>query len=1018
MTDLDAPVWRNAVQASALLLILALGGGLGQWFGLRLQVPSALTAVLGVVAAAALLFGLRFRLGPRFSGAGTATLVSIALPLTISLLTFALLSRAHQDQNEIQFRRLIDDNRYALEARLSAYGQALDAGLGFFDVSQRITLREWIAFTQSARFQDNLPGINGVGYIAYVPPGGRPAFLDQVAADGVGNFTIKRDGPEDFIITYIVPVEPNIEAVGLNIAFEERRYEAATRAAETGAAAMTRKILLVQDDTHSPGFLILRAVYDPGLPTTTPEERRAALKGWIYAPLISFKFLSDLTPRQGESFHLSIFDGGDLSEDALIYTSHPADGMARKAAHREARTFQVMGATWTAVWESTTEFEAGAKSREAAMVLALGILISVLLGTLSLQHGQRDRAIRAQVARQTRDIQSRERENRAVIDTAAAAILLTDQNGHVISANRYAERLVPDQDGGPAGLPVDQVLDGLNLGDLRRLSEPSDGQQARKLELPLGDAVFDLSVTRWHDAEGHERFTIVGDDVTVQTRVSAELRETNTRWLMALEGSGLGVFDIDLDSGTSHVSDTWWHVMGLEPDRDRAPQSEFISRVHPDDLQTLRANDEACTSGLMPSSVTDIRVRNGADEWIWIRTQARVFKWGADGRAVRLIGTQQDVTKLKQAEFALRASHETFRAAHEGAPVGIALLDADGRFLKVNPALCALVAHTTDTLLAMTLADLIEGGDGAERLMRPWTDPGNPVRSHEIRLRRRDGREVWVRARISRVRSSSDGAQMVVSFEDINAARELDRIRNAFISSVSHELRTPLTSIRGGLGLVLGMAASSIPDQSRDLLSIALRNCERLILIVNDILDMEKLAAGRMDLRQEWMDPAEVTRIALTSNQGFAQEHDVTLKSDVLPEGYEILVDPGRFDQVLTNMMSNAAKFSPGGGVVRVGALVDGDELRIWVADDGPGIPKDMRDIIFDRFAQLDGPDGTKAKGTGLGLTIARRLMDEMGGRIWVDDSIGAGATFWVALPCRKKAARPSGAEEQPELVG
>jgi len=224
-------------------------------------------------------------------------------------------------------------------------------------------------------------------------------------------------------------------------------------------------------------------------------------------------------------------------------------------------------------------------------------------------------------------------------------------------------------------------------------------------------------------------------------------------------------------------------------------------------------------------------------------------------------------------------------------------------------------------------------------------------------------------------------------------------MKNDFISVVSHELRTPLTSIRGSLGLILGAMSTSLPAKVRELLEIAQANCERLVLLINDILDVEKFSAGQMRFDIQSVPLAQVVGQAVDAIEGYARKFNARIDASPIPAGWRVAVDPERFIQVMSNLLSNAAKYSPPGGTVRVWAEQRAGTLRVNVRDEGPGIPGEFRTRIFEKFSQADS-SATRAKGgTGLGLHIAQRFIEHMRGHIGFDSMPGAGATFWIELP-------------------
>jgi len=235
--------------------------------------------------------------------------------------------------------------------------------------------------------------------------------------------------------------------------------------------------------------------------------------------------------------------------------------------------------------------------------------------------------------------------------------------------------------------------------------------------------------------------------------------------------------------------------------------------------------------------------------------------------------------------------------------------------------------------------------------------------------------------------------------EDITLAREMDRMKSEFTAVVSHELRTPLTSIRGSLGLILGALSASLPAKVRDLLEIAQSNCERLMLMINDILDIEKFSAGQMRFDVSALPLGGVVLQAVEANEGYARKYHLRIDLAACPADWAVAVDPDRFIQVMANLLSNAAKYSPPGGTVRVSCEARGAMFRINVSDDGPGIPEDFRRRLFEKFSQADSSTTREKGGTGLGLYIARRFVEHMHGRIGFESEVGNGSTFWIDLP-------------------
>lgn len=366
-----------------------------------------------------------------------------------------------------------------------------------------------------------------------------------------------------------------------------------------------------------------------------------------------------------------------------------------------------------------------------------------------------------------------------------------------------------------------------------------------------------------------------------------------------------------------------------------------------------------------------------------------------------------------------RARHELLRevrsqatrqqAVFDSTMDAIITLNVSGTIESVNRAAQTLFGYDAAELSRRDISCLVDitnemEGSFLSRLSTS-SDLGEGVVKQTTALRR-DGTRFHVEVALSEMHLP-DGLHLVAAVRDISERKRVERMKDEFVSTVSHELRTPLTSIAGSLGLLRGGVAGPLPDAAGRLISIAASNSERLVRLINDILDMEKIAAGSMPFDMQPLELRALLAKSLEGLTGFADQHGVTLVLEPGPE-MEVTADADRLVQVAANLISNAAKFSPAGGVVQVGAALHGDGVRISVRDDGPGIPEDFRDRIFSKFAQADSSDTRQKGGTGLGLAIAREIVEKHGGRLHFETEISRGTVFHVDLPL---AYAPSAAE-------
>ena len=264
---------------------------------------------------------------------------------------------------------------------------------------------------------------------------------------------------------------------------------------------------------------------------------------------------------------------------------------------------------------------------------------------------------------------------------------------------------------------------------------------------------------------------------------------------------------------------------------------------------------------------------------------------------------------------------------------------------------------------------------------------------------------------------SADGAvqRIFVSARDISERKRVERLKNEFVSTVSHELRTPLTSIAGSLGLLAGGAAGALGDKARHLVAIAHSNSLRLVRLINDILDIEKIEAGRMNFEVRPLLVREIVEQAISGLRGYADDLGVTVEFAESERGLMVRGDADRLTQVVTNLLGNAIKFSPRGETVTVAAVAEGDITLISVRDRGPGVPESFQPRLFSKFAQADGSDSRRLGGTGLGLAIAREIVERHAGAISCRSAPGAGSEFEVRLPrhAEPEAASPAPASER-----
>lgn len=319
------------------------------------------------------------------------------------------------------------------------------------------------------------------------------------------------------------------------------------------------------------------------------------------------------------------------------------------------------------------------------------------------------------------------------------------------------------------------------------------------------------------------------------------------------------------------------------------------------------------------------------------------------------------------------------RGTLENLDHGVALLDRDGNIVERNDKLAVFLARSGGKP-ALT-PEVVEAARAGAPLRREMSEE--------------EGRCIEIRGRPTPEES------YVVTYTDISERRRMEKMKTAFVSNVSHELRTPLTSIRASLGLMAGPLKSELPERIVKLVTIADRNALRLLTLVNDLLDLDKIESGKMVLHLQSIDLNVAAEEAAEANRAYAEARGVAIALGRTSRRAIVMADPARIQQVMANLLSNAAKFSTTGQIVVISVEQTGEEARLTVQDSGPGIPEEFRAHIFEKFSQAKTADSNKVSGSGLGLNIAKAIVESHGGVL--DYGSRPGSTeFWFTLPLYK----------------
>ena len=363
--------------------------------------------------------------------------------------------------------------------------------------------------------------------------------------------------------------------------------------------------------------------------------------------------------------------------------------------------------------------------------------------------------------------------------------------------------------------------------------------------------------------------------------------------------------------------------------------------------------------------------------------------------------THQNIELRYQAEQqqkALQQSEEKYHNIFDSAPLGILHYTFEGKITSKNKMAMDLIEVSDDALMKINLLNDVRDLMFLDAIKNSLKGQIGQYKGSTQAIISSSDKPIRMYCRGTHdVNGEISGG--VAILEDITEDSRVEKLKNEFISTVSHELRTPLTAIFGSVELLKNAKSQFTESQFDSLISVVSRNSERLLNLVNDILDIEKIGTGKMEFHFESLDLTDLLRQSIADNQSYADQYGVEYVLFEAPENTLMTVDKNRIQQVIANLLSNAAKFSLKDSQIQVGIIKKDNVVRVYVKDNGPGIPVEFQDKIFEKFTQSDASDTRKSGGTGLGLAISKEIVERMNGQLDFETELGRGSLFYFELP-------------------
>ena len=618
----------------------------------------------------------------------------------------------------------------------------------------------------------------------------------------------------------------------------------------------------------------------------------------------------------------------------------------------------------------------------------------------------------AKGSEQERVLRSRQRVERAltiernfvaaVLDTISALVLVLDTAGRIVRFNRASERisgygsadlvgrvfpeeLFPAEDRERAIQMFERARSG-RLDENREINWHSRQGRLRRIS---------WTATSLTNAQGEVGFIIMtGVDVTEQRAAEDALGSSETRYRLLVENSLGMVTTHDLDGNLLSINTHAAESLGYKPEElVGTPLRNLIDEAH---LAAYDTYLEEIKRQHEQQGLFYLRRHDGRVAIIAYRNKLLALP----GAPPFVLGHGIDITEQTQAEEELHSLMRQHESILESVGDGIWGMDLEGRLSFVNRSGARMFGYTQEELRGRDVHALVHRShpDGSPYSLEQCPIL-NSLKSEAPRyvnddlFWRRDGTSFPVEYVVCPLINRGRIEGTVVAFQDVTERRRLDRMKDEFIATVSHELRTPLTSLRGALGLISAGVLEKRPEKVPQMLDIAIGNCDRLVRLVNDIVDFEHIGSGDLKLEKKAWNVFDLLRRAIDSERSSATRAGLRFRIDAQPA--DVWVDGERILQTLGNLIRNAIQFSEKGGEIRLGASITSDtEVTFEVQDHGRGISPQNLEIIFNRFQQGDSSDTRASGGTGLGLAMCRSLVEQHGGRIWAISSPGSGSTF------------------------
>jgi len=941
--------------------------------------------------------------------------------LLFSLLIWYFTRQSVHTNEKARFVHYSEMTRTLLKERIDQNIAALRSLRAFIDASDQVRRSEWHQYIDDLDIGRHLQGSIGFSLIRYVRRDQLRQFVAATRADGAADFTVATAGnqPDLFIVEYVQPLERNKAIQGYDLGQEPARRQALAKAVETNEPTLSNHTIMAAKDDSQPGFLLLLPVYRNGAVLDSAEQRWQGLIGWVGTSIQLSELFAGITGYFNSPLDIEVFDNRGVAVNVLLYDAdgqlHSVnDPAAASRADNELHSRVVLpiaDRNWALHIYALPGFHQPIEHHMPEALLLGGGIMSLIASLLVASYGRTSKKAQILAEKMTRDLRESEQRFKGMFRKHNAVMLLIDpDDGRILDANTAASRFY--------GYGEQQLIS-MNVNDLN-LSPPEEVAKARWQILTGKVNTFEfrhrLASGETCDVEVHSSpieyaghtvlFSII-HNITPRKQAQQALAESEQKYRVLFDETAHGTAVADRETGiilacnrklAQMLGRKVNEIVGQPHSFLHPPESLNYGKSRSFNFYLGQASEQVVTDQLLTKDGQRIDVEIKATNLV------------VNGREA-LIGSFYDISDRKRAEKSLRESEARFRLVFESHPDPVLLIHfSSGEILDVNRAFeiatrisrTEALGHDTeelglwrDPMQRQLYWSLLRAEGTINNFEAEFTVVGGLVRTGLFSARQLTiNREPCVLATIRDITTEKAAERSLI---------EMDRIKSEFISTAAHELNTPLTAILGFTELLrtpehFGEFGA---EQQNDFLDQIYERGKALSRIVDDLLDISRIESGKpitLDLQPVALD--DVLNRVIEFYRLHDSDHHFELNCPASAEP-AMRIDRQRINQVLENLLSNAVKYSGKGSTIRIEGIRQSDGWEIRVKDQGIGMTAEQVERVFDKFYRADASN-TAIGGLGLGMSIARQIIDAHNGKIWIESTPGQGTTVYFTLPTRQ----------------